>query len=71
MKRTPFYYSALQAGAAMRQAQGWEMPDHFGDPRAEHMAVRQAVGVFDWASTGEIEISGRDALTLVQKVIVK
>jgi aminomethyltransferase len=70
MKRTPFHYLALQAGAVMRQAQGWEMPDHFGDPRAEHMAVRQAVGVFDWASTGEIEITGRDALTLVQKVIV-
>jgi aminomethyltransferase len=70
MKRTPFYYPALQAGAVMRQAQGWEMPDHFGDPRAEHMAVRQAVGLFDWASTGEIEISGRDALVLMQKVIV-
>lgn len=70
MKRTPFYYPALRAGAVMRQAQGWEMPDHFGAPQTEHMAVRQAVGVFDWASTGEIEISGRDALALVQKVIV-
>lgn len=70
MKRTPFYYPALQAGAVMRQAQGWEMPGHFGDPRAEHMAVRQAVGVFDWASTGEIEIAGRDALALIQRVIV-
>ena len=70
MKRTVFYYPALQAGARMRQAQGWEMPDHFGDPRAEHLAVRQTVGVFDWSSTGEIEICGRDALALVQKVIV-
>lgn len=70
MKRTPFYYPALQAGAVMRQAQGWEMPDHFGDPKAEHVAVRRAVGVFDWASTGEIEIRGRDALALVQRVIV-
>jgi aminomethyltransferase len=70
MKRTIFYHQELQAGAKMRQAQGWEMPDHFGDPRAEHLAVRGSAGVFDWASTGEIEIQGRDALALVQKAIV-
>ncbi len=70
MKRTIFYHQELQAGAKMRQAQGWEMPDHFGDPRAEHLAVRNSAGVFDWASTGEIEIQGRDALALIQKVIV-
>ena len=70
MKRTVFYHQELQAGAKMRVAQGWEMPDHFGDPRAEHLAVRSSAGVFDWASTGEIEIQGRDALALVQKVIV-
>ena len=70
MKRTSFYHQEHQAGATMRQAQGWEMPDHFDDPRAEHLAVRSGAGVFDWASTGEIEIQGRDALALVQKVIV-
>ena len=70
MKRTVFYHQELQAGAKMRVAQGWEMPDHFGDPRAEHLAVRSNAGVFDWASTGEIEIQGCDALALVQKVIV-
>ena len=70
MKRTVFYHQELQAGAKMRQAQGWEMPDHFGDPRGEHLAVRAAAGLFDWASAGEIEIQGRDALALIQKVIV-
>jgi len=70
MKRTIFYHQELQTGATMRQAQGWEMPDHFGDPRGEHLAVRNNAGVFDWASTGEIEIQGRDAWALVQKVIV-
>ena len=70
MKRTIFYHQEHQAGAKMRPAQGWEMPDHFGDPRAEHQAVRSSAGVFDWASTGEIEIQGRDALALVQRVIV-
>jgi len=54
----------------MAPVQGWLMPDEVAGNRAEHLAVRTAAGVFDWASTGEIEIAGPDALTLVQKVIV-
>lgn len=70
MKRTIFYYPSLQAGATMREAQGWEMPDHFGVPAEEHVAARTSAALFDWSSTGEIEIQGRDALTLIQRVIV-
>jgi aminomethyltransferase len=70
MKRTPFFCDELAAGATMRNFLGWEMPADFGDPRAEHLAVRNSVGTFDWASTGEIEVSGPDALALLQKVIV-
>ena len=70
MKRTPFFHDEVAAGAKMLNQQGWEMPIDFGDPKAEHLAVRNGVGTFDWASTGEIEICGPDALALVQKVIV-
>lgn len=54
----------------MAAVQGWLMPDEVAGERAEHVAVRTAAGVFDWSSTGEIEIAGPDALALVQKVIV-
>lgn len=70
MKRTVFYYSSLQAGAVLREAQGWEMPDHFGAPREEHLAARVSAALFDWSSTGEIELQGHDALALIQRVIV-
>jgi len=70
MKRTPFFHDEVAAGAKMLNQQGWEMPIDFGDPKAEHLAVRNGVGTFDWASTGEIEICGPDALALVQRVIV-
>ena len=70
VKRTIFYYPSLGCGAHMRQAQGWEMPDHFGDPRAEHLAVRQAVRGVRLGVDGRGRDLGRDALALVQKVIV-
>jgi aminomethyltransferase len=70
MKRTPFYHQFCAAGATMAPAQGWLMPDEVTGNRAEHEAVRTAAGLFDWSSTGEIEVAGPHALALVQKVIV-
>ncbi len=70
MKRTPFYGQMVAAGASMAEVQGWEMPNEFAGARAEHLAVRQKVGLSDWSSTGEIEVAGPDALALVQRVIV-
>jgi aminomethyltransferase len=54
----------------MQPVQGWLMPDEVAGAQAEHLAVRNAAGLFDWSSTGEIEVAGPDALALVQKVIV-
>lgn len=70
MKRTPFYHAFLAVGATMAPVQGWLMPDEVIGARAEHLAVRNAAGLFDWSSTGEIEVAGPHALALVQKVIV-
>jgi aminomethyltransferase len=70
MKRTPFYHQHLALGATFREAQGWTMPDVYIGNREEHLAVRGAAGLVDWSSTGEIEIQGPDALTLIQRVIV-
>ena len=46
------------------------MPNEFSGARAEHLAVRGAVGFSDWSSTGEIDVQGRDAVAAVQRVIV-
>ena len=47
---------------------GWDMPVQYDGALKEHLAVRTAAGVFDVSHMGELEITGRDALALVQKV---
>ena len=47
---------------------GWDMPLEYSGILAEHDAVRTRAGIFDVSHMGEIEISGREALDLVQWV---
>ena len=46
----------------------WGRQNWFENQRAEHMAVREAVGVFDMTSFGKIRVEGRDALAFMQKI---
>ncbi|HVG22183.1 MAG TPA: glycine cleavage system aminomethyltransferase GcvT [Blastocatellia bacterium] len=68
LKRTPLYESHVQLGARMVDFVGWEMPVQYSGPAQEHMAVREAAGLFDVSHMGEIEVTGEDALDLVQFV---
>jgi aminomethyltransferase len=71
MRRTRFYSIHQQLGAKLVPFAGFEMPIHY--PKGilhEHIAVRQAVGVFDVSHMGEFEITGPDALLLVQRLTV-
>ena len=68
LKRTPLYNSHVSLGARMVDFAGWEMPVQYTGPMPEHMAVRQAAGIFDVSHMGEIEVTGHDALALVQMV---
>ena len=47
---------------------GWEMPVEYTGLIAEHMAVRQAAGLFDVSHMGEFEIAGPGALAFLQRV---
>lgn len=68
LKRTPLYNSHVSLGARMVDFVGWEMPVQYSGPIPEHMAVRQAAGIFDVSHMGEFEVTGHDALALVQMV---
>jgi aminomethyltransferase len=68
LKRTPLYNSHVSLGARMVDFVGWEMPVQYSGPIPEHMAVREAAGIFDVSHMGEIEVTGHDALALVQMV---
>jgi aminomethyltransferase len=45
---------------------GWDMPIQYKGIRAEHLAVRSGVGVFDLSHMGRLYVRGSDALRLVQ-----
>jgi aminomethyltransferase len=68
LKRTPLHDSHISIGARMVEFAGWDMPVQYSGPVNEHMAVREAAGLFDVSHMGEIEIRGLEALALVQKV---
>jgi aminomethyltransferase len=55
-------------GGKMVDFAGWDMPVEYSGIIAEHLAVRQAAGLFDVSHMGEINIQGPQALELVQQV---
>ena len=68
LKRTPLYEAHISIGARMVEFAGWQMPVQYAGHIQEHMAVREAAGLFDVSHMGEIELRGKDALALVQRV---
>jgi len=60
-----------QMGAKMVEFNGWDMPVEYpcsGGIVAEHMAVRNGVGIFDVSHMGDIRLVGPQALAAVQHV---
>ncbi|HEY8449694.1 MAG TPA: glycine cleavage system aminomethyltransferase GcvT, partial [Bacillota bacterium] len=68
-KRTPLFPVYAEYGARTVDFGGWELPLQFSGILTEHEAVRRAVGLFDVSHMGEIEVSGPQALAVVQRVI--
>ena len=65
--RTPFYKYHVEAGAKMVPFAGYEMPIQYKGITAEHLAVRENIGLFDLTHMGEFEVSGNDALAFLEK----
>jgi glycine cleavage system T protein len=55
-------------GQAREYRYGWHRQNWFENSRAEHMAVRQGVGLFDMTSFGKIRVEGRDAAAFLNHV---
>jgi aminomethyltransferase len=68
LKRTALFdiHSALKS--RMVDFGGWSMPVQYSGILEEHLAVRNAVGLFDVSHMGEIEIRGPEALQLLDHV---
>jgi len=60
-----------QMGAKMVDFNGWDMPVEYpssGGLIAEHLAVRNGVGIFDVSHMGDIRLRGPQALAAVQHI---
>src|SRR4051812_43233166 len=58
-------------GAKMVDFNGWDMPVEYpkhGGLIAEHMAVRNGVGIFDVSHMGDIRVYGPEALAAIQHI---
>ncbi|NBV03877.1 MAG: glycine cleavage system aminomethyltransferase GcvT, partial [Acidimicrobiia bacterium] len=69
LKTTPFISYHRASGAKLIDFGGFEMPVNYPAGIVnEHMAVRQRAGLFDVSHMGELEVTGAQALDLVQFV---
>jgi glycine cleavage system T protein (aminomethyltransferase) len=57
-----------ELGAKMVAFGGWEMPVEYSGLINEHMAVRNAAGLFDVSHMGELEVEGLGSLAFLQRV---
>ncbi len=56
-------------GAHFTEADGRLVPAHYGDPAAEHEAVRERVGLIDRSERGKIEVMGKDRATFLHGLV--
>ena len=67
MKNTALHNIHEKLGAKMVPFAGYNMPVQYQGVSAEHLNVRENVGVFDVSHMGEFIIRGEGAFELVQK----
>src|SRR5882762_5059640 len=61
MKRTPLFAAHQRLGAKLIEFGGWEMPVQYTSIMDEHLAVRNAAGLFDISHMGEVMVQGAGA----------
>lgn len=68
LKRTSLYETHKALGAKLIPFAGWEMPVWYTSVMEEHLATRQAAGLFDVAHMGVFQVEGLDALAFLDSV---
>lgn len=68
MKNTALTHVHEALGAKMVPFAGYNMPVQYEGVTAEHLTVRDGVGVFDVSHMGEFLVEGENALALIQRV---
>ena len=68
IKRTPMDRRNRELGAHMVDLGPWQRAYSYGSPQEECQAVRHRVGIIDVSTLGKLDVVGRDAPALLDKV---
>jgi glycine hydroxymethyltransferase len=68
LKRTALFDTHKKLGARMVPFGGWEMPVWYTSAREEHLAVRQAAGLFDVSHMGVLDVQGEGACAFLDRI---
>ena len=69
LKRTALFSAHQKLGAKLIDFGGWDMPVQYTSITDEHLAVRNAAGIFDISHMGEVTVSGAGAETFLNSVL--
>jgi aminomethyltransferase len=69
LKRTPLFSAHQQLGGKLIEFGGWEMPVQYTGIVEEHLAVRNAAGVFDISHMGEFLVAGQGAEEFLNRAL--
>jgi glycine hydroxymethyltransferase len=68
LKRTALYDVHKSSGGRMVPFAGWEMPVQYSGIFEEHLATRQAAGLFDVSHMGVYDVRGADAASFLDTI---
>lgn len=69
IQKTALNETHRKIGGKMVDFAGWDMPVEYSGLRLEHMATREAVGLFDVSHMGEVMVTGEDSVLFLQTLL--
>lgn len=68
MRIAPMHHKHLEMGARMAEVGEWKRPHSYGDVQEEVRAVRERVGIIEVSTLGKLDVRGKDAGKLLDRV---
>ena len=68
VRLTPMHHLHMELGAEMGDVGQWRRPHHYSTVEEECRAVRERVGIIDVSTLGKLDVQGKDAAKLLDRV---
>ncbi|MGH9173995.1 MAG: glycine cleavage system aminomethyltransferase GcvT, partial [Vicinamibacterales bacterium] len=69
-KQTPYYHKFVELGAELADRIGFDAAVRFTTTEEEHRATREAAGLYDVYYQGPIDVKGKGATALLQRLLI-